>query len=116
MMQYLVKVLITALLVVAVSEAAKRSSLLGGILGSIPLVSVIAIIWLYSDTGDIEKVTALANSIFWLVIPSLSLFISLPLLLNYGLGFYPSLVLAILITAFTYYVMIKILAITGVSL
>ena len=63
----------TAVLVVAISEVAKRSSLLGAVLASIPLTSVLAMIWLYADTGDAEKVADLATGIFWLVLPSLAL-------------------------------------------
>jgi hypothetical protein len=71
MTQYALKVLITAALVVAVSEASKRSTFLGGMLASLPLVSLLAIIWLYLDTRDAGKVVALSTSIFWLVLPSL---------------------------------------------
>ena len=67
------KVLLTSVLVVAVSETAKRSVLFGAILASIPITSVLAMVWLYVDTGDTEKVARLANGIFWLVLPSLVL-------------------------------------------
>ena len=64
-----IKVAITAVLVVAISEVAKRSSLLGAVLASIPLTSVLAMVWLYADTGDAHKVADLATGIFWLVLP-----------------------------------------------
>jgi hypothetical protein len=62
-----IKVLLTAALVVAIAEVAKRSTFAGAVLASIPLTSVLALIWLYADTGDTEKVAALAGGIFWLV-------------------------------------------------
>ena len=80
MIYTITKVAITTILIVAISEVAKRSSLAGALLASIPLVSVLAMIWLYVDTKDIEKVSNLATSVFWLVLPSLVLFIALPLL------------------------------------
>ena len=83
-----IKLGLTAILVVAVSEAAKRSSLVGAVLASIPLVSVLAMIWLYVDTRDAEKVASLATSIFWLVLPSLVLLIALPILLPSLLGYF----------------------------
>ena len=86
-----IKIAVTAVLVVAISEVAKRSSLLGAVLASIPLTSVLAMVWLYADTGDAEKVAELATGIFWLVLPSLALFIALPLLIRAGWGFAPSL-------------------------
>jgi hypothetical protein len=70
-----IKVLLTAVLVVAISEAAKRSTLLGGILASLPLTSLLAFIWLYGETGDTGKIASLSVSIFWYVLPSLVLFI-----------------------------------------
>ena len=72
------KVVLTSVLVVAVSEAGKRNTFLAAILASLPLVSVLAMIWLYVDTRDVEKVASLASGIFWLVLPSLVLFVTLP--------------------------------------
>jgi hypothetical protein len=85
------KIAISAALIVAVSEISKRSSFLGGLFASLPLVSLLAMIWLYRDTRDTQKVAALSTSIFWLVLPSLALFIAFPLLLKRGLSFWPSL-------------------------
>lgn len=76
-MYYLIKVLISAILIVLISEISKRNSLISSILASIPLVSVMAFIWIYIDTKNLETISKLSISIFWLVIPSLILFISL---------------------------------------
>ncbi|BCR04112.1 hypothetical protein DESUT3_11810 [Desulfuromonas versatilis] len=88
MAYYLVKIVLTTLLVVAVSEIAKRSTLLGALLASVPLVSVLALLWLYLETGSTEQVAKLSAGIFWLVLPSLSLFVLLPLLLRQQVGFF----------------------------
>ena len=116
MVYYIFKIVITTILIVVISEVSKRSSLLGSILASIPLVSVLAMIWLYVDTKDIERISALSTSIFWLVIPSLSLFISVPILLKKEIGFYPSMWIAITITVICYYLMIHVLGKFGISL
>ena len=113
---YLLKVGVTAVLVVLISEIAKRSSLLGAILASIPLTSVLAMIWLYIDTGSVRQVSALASSVFWLVIPSLALFIALPVLLQRGINFYVSLLISIGVTALTYGLMVFVLRKFGISL
>ncbi|MBK8943639.1 MAG: DUF3147 family protein [Ignavibacteriae bacterium] len=110
MWQYIIKILVSAFLIVAVSEVSKRSSLIGGILASLPLVSVLAIIWLYIETKDIQKISNLSTSIFWLVIPSLSFFIILPILLKTKLDFYLALVISIAIMIVLYYLMIFILS------
>ena len=94
MTQYIIKVLISSLLIVAITEISKRSSFLGGLLASLPLVSFLALIWLYVDTGDTAKVAALSKSIFWLVLPSLIFFIALPPLLKAKLNFSASMALA----------------------
>ncbi|MFH1302155.1 MAG: DUF3147 family protein [Planctomycetota bacterium] len=86
-MYYFFKIALTVLLVVAVSEISKRSSLLGGALASLPLVSFLGMIWLYIDTGDTGKVSELSQNIFWLVLPSLSFFLLLPVLLKHGASF-----------------------------
>ena len=65
------------------------------LISSIPLVSVLSIIWLYVDTNDIDKVKALANGILWMVVPSMSLFIIFPILINYGIKFYLSFTISI---------------------
>jgi len=106
---YLIKIAVTTLLVVAISEIAKRSSLIGAILASVPLVSVLAMIWLYIDTKDVEKVTALASSVFWLVLPSLALFLVLPPLLKMGLNFYLSLGVSVAVTVVCHFVMVSVL-------
>ncbi len=111
---YLIKLVISAALIVIVSEVSKRYSLIGGLLASLPLVSYLAMIWLYADTRDAAKVSDLSWSIFWLVLPSLSFFIALPLLLK-RLAFVPSLLLATLVMFVFYGVMMLILRRAGVA-
>ena len=116
MTYYIIKLAVTAVLIVAISEISRRSSLMGAILASIPLVSVLAMIWLYIDTNDAVKVSALATGVFWLVIPSLALFVSLPLLLKNGINFYLSMGISILITIGCYFLMISVLDYYGIKL
>lgn len=116
MTYYISKIIITTALIVLISEIARRSSLVGAILASIPLVSVLAMIWLYAETKDVAAVSALATSIFWLVLPSLALFVSLPLLLARGLQFYPALAVSIAVTVVSYYLMVSILGYFDVKL
>jgi hypothetical protein len=78
MAYYLLNVAISVSLVVAIAEISRRGSLVAALLASVPLVSVLAMIWLFIDTRDTEKVSAFANNIFWLVLPSLALFVALP--------------------------------------
>lgn len=111
-----IKVLITAILVVAISEISKRSTAFGAVLASLPVTSLLAFIWLYYETGDTAKISSLSASIFWYVLPSLVLFAALPVLLSKGLGFWTALVLSSVLTFIAYLVMSRILAAFGVVL
>ncbi|MEE8321664.1 MAG: DUF3147 family protein [Gammaproteobacteria bacterium] len=116
MAYYITKIIITVVLVVIISEISKRSSFIGALLASVPIVSVLAMMWLYVDTHNVERVSALATSVFWLVIPSLALFIALPVLLKKGTGFYMSMGLSIAITICCYFLMIALLHRIGIKL
>jgi hypothetical protein len=116
MMQYALKIVLSAAILVAVAELAKRSPFWAAALASLPLTSLLAFVWLYLDSGDIEKVATLSHGIFWMVLPSLVLFIVLPLLLRSGLGFWLSLGAACLATAAAYFGMVKIWGVFGVRI
>jgi hypothetical protein len=97
MLYTVIKFALSAALIVGISEISKRSTLAGSILASLPLVSVMGMIWLYIDTKDTHKVSELSSGIFWLVVPSLLLFLALPHLLKRGLAFPLALVISIAI-------------------
>ncbi len=111
---YAVKVAVSALVIVAISEIAKRSSFWGAALASIPLTSVLAMVWLQLETGNAERISSLSVGIFWLVLPSLVLFLALPALLKLGWSFWPSLLAAMAATAAAYAGMLWLLARLGV--
>lgn len=116
MVEYAVKIAATALLVVAIAEAARRSTLLGAFMASLPLTSLIAMIWLYAETHDTERVAALSSGIFWLVLPSLVLIVALPALLRHGVPFWPSLAIASALTAASYAALAAILTRAGIDI
>ena len=111
----LLKVVLSALIIVAVSEISQRSSLLGGLLASLPLTSLLAFIWLYVDTRDVQQVAALSNSIFWLVLPSLTFCIVCPLLLK-RIDFAWAMLAAVGVMLVSYYAMLYVLGRLGIEL
>jgi hypothetical protein len=113
-METVVKIALAAAIVTAVAFASKRSSWFGALVASVPLTSLLAMIWLYTDTKDVERVAGLSMGIFWLVIPSLALFVVLALLLRKGVGFYPSLLAACLTTVVAYAAMSWMLSRFGI--
>lgn len=109
-MGYLIfKTGISAILIVAISEIARRNTLLGGILASVPLVSVLAILWIYWDTQNIKEIISLSHNILWMIIPSLVFFIVLPVFLQHKINFYTALFAALGIMLICYSVMVMLL-------
>lgn len=109
MIYFLIKTFITAILVVTVAEIAKRSSLLAGLIVSIPLTTFLALIWLYWETKDVEKIINLSQSTFLMIIPSCSFFIFLPILLKLNLSFFLSMTTSVLLTSICYMIFIFLL-------
>src|SRR5690348_7621027 len=83
---FLLKTLISALLIAGASELGKRSTLAGAILVSLPLTSLLAMLWLWHDTRDPARLASFSMDVLWLVIPSLALFVVLAWLLLRGLN------------------------------
>jgi F0F1-type ATP synthase assembly protein I len=81
------KYLVTAAVVVLVSEIAKRSDKLGGLIAALPLVTVLALIWLHVENQSQEKIANHAWYTFWYVVPTLPMFLIFPMLLS-KLGFW----------------------------
>ncbi|HEX8311128.1 MAG TPA: DUF3147 family protein [Chthoniobacteraceae bacterium] len=87
----LAKALVSGGLIVTISELAKRNNAAASIVHSLPLVSLLALIWLYSETRDTALIARHAQGTFWFVLPTLPLFLALPWLLRRGWDFWPAL-------------------------
>jgi hypothetical protein len=112
----IIKAAISGILVSVVSETAKRSPALGALIASLPLVSILAMIWMWRETGDSERIAVHAESTFWYVLPSLPMFLVLPALLRSGIQFYVALALSCALTVLLYLAMIWVLKRFGLSL
>jgi hypothetical protein len=109
MMWYIVKTIIAALIIVSVTEISRFSTQIGGVIKSLPLISIISFIWIYYDTHDTKVIADLSLSTLWYVLPTLPMFYILPVILNKGVGFYMSLFLSVFITLPGYLVVSKLL-------
>lgn len=116
MLYAIVKALLSGVIVMAVSEIAKRNPSLGALVVSLPLVSILAIVWLWNDTGDGERIAAHAEATFWYVLPTLPMFLVLPALLRNGAGFWLALGASCTLTVVLYLVTVWIAAKFGVQL
>jgi len=102
MLYFVIKAALSGLIVAAVSEIARRSPGWGGLLASLPLTSLLAMIWLWRDSHDGERVAELAGSAFWVILPSLPMFLVLPWLIRSGMWCWLSLSIVVVGTLALY--------------
>jgi hypothetical protein len=102
MIYFVVKALLSGLIVATVSEVARRYPGFGGLIASLPLVSVLGMMWLGRDTHDPLRMSQHAAGTFWFVLPSLPMFLLIPALLKRGVGFWPALAAGCLLTILLY--------------
>jgi len=89
---------------------------MGALLAAIPLVSILAMTWMYIETNDSFSAVEFSNRIVWLIAPSMVLFIAFPVLIKKGISFYPSMMISTFMTIFAYYSVIFLLGKFGVKL
>ncbi len=102
MFLFVLKALVSGLLVATISLVAKRYPGWGGLIASLPLVSVLAMLWLYGETRDPERVAALSIGAFWFFLPSIPMFLLIPAMLRSGVSFGVTMVVACLMTILLY--------------
>jgi hypothetical protein len=106
MFYLLLKASLSGVIVAAVSETAKRYPGFGGLIASLPLVSVLGMIWLWRDTHDPNRMAAHVSGTLWFIAPSIPMFVLIPAMLKRGTGFWPSLAAGCLLTIVLYALMI----------
>jgi hypothetical protein len=116
MIYFVIKCTVSGIIIAVVSEVAKRSPAFGALIVSLPLVSLLGILWLWRDTGDAERIASHAESTFWYVLPSLPMFLVLPALLRAGVGFWPSMGVSCVLTMVLYVATASVLAKFGINL
>jgi hypothetical protein len=102
MIYFILKAVLSGLLIAAVSTIARRSPAIGALVASLPLISVLGMIWLWRDTHDRARMEAHVGATFWYVVPSLPMFLLIPALLRAGMPFYLALLLGCLLTVVLY--------------
>ena len=115
-MFFLVKVILSALLIATVSTVARSRPAFGALIASLPLVSVLGMVWLWLETGDRARMERHVGATFWYVIPSLPMFLMIPVLLRAGLSFWLALGLGCALTVLLYLGTAMLVARFGVRL
>ena len=101
-----IKAVLSGILIAIVSEVAKRYPGFGGLIASLPLVSVLGMVWLWRDRPDAANMAAHAQATFWFVLPSLPMFLLIPAMLRHGIAFWASLLAGCLLTILLYSLMV----------
>jgi hypothetical protein len=113
---FVVRAALSGVIVAAVAMIARRSPAAAALVASLPLVSVLGMIWLWHDTGDAPRLAAHAEATFWYVLPSLPMFLIVPALLRHGVGFWGALLACCGVTILLYCALIPVAARFGVTL
>ena len=116
MIWYIVKLLVSAGIIVLISELSKKLPLLASLVASLPLISVLGMIWMYGEKVETEKIAAHAEGTFWYVLPSLPMFLVMPWMMKKGISFPASLSAGIFLTGILYFLMTRMLAKFGLNL
>lgn len=112
----LLKAALSGMIIAVVSELARRAPGLGALVASLPLISVLGMIWLWHDTADPARMVSHAQATFWFVLPSLPMFLLIPALLGRGVHFWPALAIGCLMTVVLYLAMVWALGQFGIRL
>jgi hypothetical protein len=110
------KYLITAFLIVSISEIAKQSDKLGALISSLPLITIMVMIWLYLENQNIEKISKHSFYTFWYVLPTMPMFLLMPWVLSKGINFWLALSISILFTIFCFIITAIIAKKVGIDL
>ncbi len=116
MIYLIIKAGLSGIIVLLVSEIARRNPGIGGLIASLPIISILGIIWLWKDTSDIAKIAAHSEATFWFVLPSLPMFLIFPAMLKHGIGFWISLLAGCTVTIILYLITVWVLPRIGINI
>ena len=108
MLALIARALISGAMIVAIAEIGKRLPAMGALVASLPLVSVLGMILLWHARPDAENMAVHAQATFWYVLPSLPMFLLVPVLLRHGIGFWLSLLAGCALTVALYLLMVHV--------
>jgi flagellar biosynthesis protein FliR len=112
----IIRATLSGVLVAIIALVSRRSPGVGGLIASLPLVSVLGMVWLWRDTGDREALATYIGSAFWYFLPTIPMFIFMPPMLRAGVNVWVTLGIGIAVTMLLYVVMNRALAAFGITL
>ncbi len=114
--EFLIRALLSGLIIAAIAVIGRKAPALAALVASLPLISILGMIWLWRDTGDAKLLADHAEATFWYVLPSLPMFLLIPAMLRGGQNFWIALAAGIALTFVLYLLTIGIAARFGVRL
>lgn len=111
-----IRALLSGVIIAIVSVVSRRYPALGALIASLPLISVLGMIWLWNDKPDAENMAKHAEATFYYVLPSLPMFLLIPALLRRGISFPPALIAGCAMTILLYLATVAITARLGIRL
>jgi hypothetical protein len=116
MMAFVIRAILSGIIIAAIALIARKSPAAAALVASLPLVSLLGMIWLWRDTGDKLRIAAHSEATFWYVLPSLPMFLLIPAMLRAGVGFWTTLLAGCTLTVLLYLVTAAIVARFGITL
>ncbi|MEQ1510632.1 MAG: DUF3147 family protein [Sphingopyxis sp.] len=113
---FLIRAALSGAIIAIIALISRRYPGVGGLIASLPLISVLGMVWLWHDTGDREAVATYLQSAFWYFLPTIPMFLFMPMMLRHGIGFWPTLACGIVVTMLLYAAMNRALAAFGITL
>tara|TARA_B100000427_G_scaffold78837_1_gene64237 strand:+ start:3861 stop:4211 length:351 start_codon:yes stop_codon:yes gene_type:complete len=110
-----IKIILSAIIILIASEVAKKSIILGSIIVSLPLMSLLTISWIQVETKDTERIISLSYNIFWMTLLSLSFFILFPYLLKKDIPFGWSMGIALIVMVSLFLILVSLLKKCGIE-
>lgn len=112
--QVLVKIVVTALLITGITEIMNRKVVIvAALLGALPIVTVLAMIWMHVEGQEESRIAAYSTATFWLVLPTLPMFLVYPWLSDKGMSFWPALLISIAIMLVLYFALAAYMSMSG---
>ena len=108
MLAFLAKAVLAGLMVAAIAEVGRRLPAAGALIASLPLVSILGMVFLWRARPDAANMAAHAEATFWYVLPSLPMFLLIPALLRGGVPFWLSLLAGCMLTVALYGAMMAV--------
>ena len=113
---FVTRALLSGCIIALIALIGRKAAAVAALVASLPLISILGMIWLWRDSGDSALLADHAEATFWYVLPSLPIFLFIPWMLRSGFNFWLALGAAIVMTFILYLATIGIAARFGVRL